>query len=62
MDARLAKKKLVQICGKGVSAEKTFMDCSLVPPKDATTPKENFRKEPQNLEIHKSFLPRKFSH
>ena len=47
-----------------IFAEKTFADCLLVQPTKHHAPKvrrENFHEEPQNLEIHKSFLPQKFS-
>ena len=47
-----------------IFAEKTFADYSLLPRQRTPRPKfcrENFRKLPQNREIRKSFLPRKFS-
>ena len=43
--------------------EKTFANCSHMPPKDCHAPKfreENFCKQPQKLKIYESFLPRKF--
>ena len=45
------------VSGKKIFMEKTFTDCSLVPPKDHAP---NFCEYPQNLKICKSFLPREF--
>ena len=47
-----------------LSREKTFADCLLLPRQRTPCPKirgENFCVQPQNHEIHESFLPRKFS-
>ena len=55
-------RKLSQIGEKMIFVDKTFVDCSFLPRQRTPRPKfhgENFRVQPQNREIRKSFLPRK---